>query len=95
MKYAPGAPMNLTAAPPGWQVTFTADGESWTEPVIGWAVVATVSGQDGIDSDIATIVLDSDGGYAETLSSYLNSRSTGVSQRNDIKYSIEYRHPGA
>lgn len=91
MKYAPGAPMNLTAAPPGWQITFTADGESWTEPIIGWAVVATLGDGEGIDSEIEPVVLDSEEGRFDHLRDYLSNRS----QPHSIKYSIEYRHPGA
>lgn len=95
MQFVPGAPMNISAAPPGWQVTFTTGTKAWSEPIVGWAVVATAIDGGAIDSDLAPVVLDSEGGYIEPLSSYLDSKRASVSQPVNIKYSIEYRHPGA
>ncbi len=63
MKYAPPSPVSFTAAPPGWQATFTAGGESWEEPVIGWAIVAVNNSPDGLETMIEPFVMSSAEGF--------------------------------
>ncbi|MFG1844904.1 hypothetical protein [Micromonospora carbonacea] len=46
-----------------WEVTFTGEVDTWTMPVIGFAVVVTYAGEDGVPSDTRTypVVLDDSG----------------------------------
>ena len=93
--YSPGSPMSLTPAPPGWQATFTTDGESWTEPVIGWAIVAVNNGPDGLETMIEAVIMSSTEGFPCGMREYMEYRGDYPAVLDQIKYSIEYRHPGA
>jgi hypothetical protein len=87
--------MSFAAAPPGWQITFTADNESWTEPVIGWAVVAINTRSEGTETTIETILIDSSEGFPCSLREYMEYRGDYPAVLDQIKYSIEYHHPSA
>ena len=56
----------------GWVAHFEGASETWTEPVIGWAIVSW-AGVDGRENDIQAVVLDEER-YPSTIHGYLIGR---------------------
>ena len=88
-----GSPMSIAPIQPGWIITFTTDGESWTEPVIGWAIVADCIS--GLGNDTSTVIepVLLEEGRPVTVRRYLSDRGDYPQVLNEISYFVEYRTP--
>ncbi|WP_435112043.1 hypothetical protein [Nocardiopsis synnemataformans] len=86
---APGAILNLTPADPGWTITFTQAGQSWSSPVVAWAALATEYGTGMIDP-----VLVADTGQTVTLRAYLEGQGPLLDVLDAIDYTVTWAPPG-
>lgn len=64
----------------GWTAHFTGLKETWTEPVIGWAVVVTYTDDGSYEQGIRAVVL-TEGRYAVTIVDYIEERDPGLAVR--------------
>jgi len=86
---APGTVLNLTDATPGWTITFTQDGQSWSSPIVAWAALASSYGVGMIDP-----VLIADG-QTVTLQTYLEGQGPLLEVLDDIDYDVAWAPPAA
>ncbi|WP_117198062.1 hypothetical protein [Nocardiopsis sp. TNDT3] len=84
---APGTILNLTATDPGWTITFTQAGHSWSSPVVAWAALATEYGTGMIDP-----VLVADTGQTVTLRAYLEGQGPLL---DVLDYTVTWAPPAA
>ena len=85
MHYADQQVISFTLDPTDRVVEFTAAGDktpdSWTVPLIGWAVVSQpFDPQGGAHTDLDPVILENDQ-YAVTLSRYLSAQAAGITWR--------------
>ena len=85
--FAPGTVLNLTSATPGWTITFTQAGQSWSSPIVAWAALATEYGTGMIDP-----VLIADG-QTVTLQTYLEGQGPLLEVLDDIDYDVTWSPP--
>lgn len=86
---AAGTVLNLTTAGPGWTITFTQAGQSWSCPVVAWAALATEYGTGMIDP-----VLVADTGQTVTLRAYLEGQGPLLDVLDAIDYTVTWAPPG-
>lgn len=79
---APGTVLNLASATPGWTITFTQDRQTWSSPIVAWAVLASEYGLGMIDP-----VLIADG-QTVTLRTYLGGG--GLEILDTIDYDVTW-----
>ena len=92
--FTPGTPIALTNAAPGWTITFTQDGQSWTCPVVSWAVLAAEYGRGlGTPTMIDPVLVD-DTGQTVTLRSYMEGMGPYLQVLDDVDYMVTWAPPG-
>jgi len=90
-QYDSGSPIAFTLDTTGRVATFRhVDGETWTEPILGWAIVCNDGGD--VDAQQETVVepiLLVEGCYPTRVGDYLRDLAAGV-----MLQSIGYPDPG-
>lgn len=84
MRFANESTVSFTPDHSGtWAVRFTAHGHSWTEPVVGWAVVVTNpdDGEEGASTQVQPVVIDPAEGWPASITEYRNNRDGYVAWR--------------
>lgn len=63
-------------------VEFTQGGETWTEHIIGWAIVVSYSDDEGgTDTNIHPVVIDPADGMPATVTDYRDNRTGHIDWR--------------